>query len=252
MEETTCGRSRVVNTRSQHSGEAAAHVLPLKERFQKVLEDYPRVLNASKVLPNVKHHVQHRIETSGHASAARYRRLDPVKLQAAKEEFLQLEQQGIIRRSSSHWASPLHMVQKGDGSRRPCGDFRLLNDATRPDRYTCPNLADVAARLAGCKIFTKLDLRKGYHQVPVAPEDVHKTAVITPFGLFEFVRMPFGLRNSAQTFQRLMDEVLSGLPFLFVYIDDLLIASRNVEEHEKHLREVLSRLEEHGLVLNGE
>jgi len=85
------------------------------------------------------------------------------------------------------------MVKKGDGTWWPCGDFRLLNDATCPDCYNCPNVADMVARLAGCTIFSNLDLRKGYHQVPVAPEDIHKTAVITPFGLFEFVRMPFGL-----------------------------------------------------------
>jgi len=81
---------------------------------------------------------------------------------------------------------------------------------------------------------------------------VHKTTVITPFGLFVFVRMPFVLRNSAQTFQQLMDEVLAGLPFLFIYIDDLLVASKDEAEHERHLREVLQRLEAHGLVLNSE
>jgi len=219
---------------------------------RKLLDEFPAVLNPSKVLPPVKHHVRHHIVTEGHASAAQYRRLDPSKLEAAKKEFLELEKQGIVRRSSSHWASPLHMVKKPDGTWRPCGDFRLLNNATVPDRYTCPNLADVAAKLEGCEWFSKLDLRKGYHQVPVSEKDVHKTAVITPFGLFEFVRMPFGLRNSAQTFQRMMDEVLRGLPHVFVYIDDLLIASRTREEHLVHLREVLQRLEENGLVLNGE
>jgi len=221
-------------------------------RFRRVLEEYPAVLNEEKLLPVPGHHVEHRIETSGHASAARYRRLDPAKLQAAKREFEEMEQQGIVRRSSSHWASPLHMVRKSDGTWRPCGDFRLLNDATVPDRYTSPNLADLTARLEGCTIFSKLDLRKGYLQVPVAKEDVAKTAVITPFGLFEFLRMPFGLRNAAQTFQRMMDEVLSGLPWVFVYLDDVLVASRSEDEHEQHLREVLAQLQQHGLVLNGE
>lgn len=85
-----------------------------------------------------------------------------------------------------------------------------------------------------------------------AEPDVHKTVVITPFGLFEFVRMPFGLRNSAQTFQHLMDEVLHGIPHMFVYIDDLLVASKTAEELVVHLREMLQCLEEHRLVLNGE
>ena len=113
-------------------------------------------------------------------------------------------------------------------------------------------MGDLTARLAGCKVFSKLDLRKGYHQVPVREEDICKTAVVTPFGLYEFVRMPFGLRNAAQTFQRKMDDVLAGLEYCFVYLDDILVASRNEEEHEQHLREVLGRLEQHGLVLNAE
>jgi len=93
------------------------------------------------------------------------------------------------------------MVKKGDGTWRPCGDFRRLNLQTTPDHYTCPNMADLTSRLEGCTIFSKLDLRKGYHQVPMDPESLRKTAIITPFGLFEFLRMPFGLCNAGQTFQ---------------------------------------------------
>jgi hypothetical protein len=83
-----------------------------------------------------------------------------------------MEKQGIIRRSNSQWSSPLHMVCKADGSWRPCGDFRHLNLITRPDRYTCPNIGDLTARLVGCTVFWKLEMQKGYHQVPVKPEDV--------------------------------------------------------------------------------
>jgi Reverse transcriptase (RNA-dependent DNA polymerase) len=137
--------------------------------------------------------------------AAKYRRLDPAKLAAAKKEFAEMEKQGIIRRSSSCWSSPLHMVKKPDGSWRPCGDFRRLNLQTKPDWYTCPNIGDLTAQLAGCRVFSKLDLRKGYHQVLVRPEDICKTAIVTPFRTFEFLRMPFGLRNAGQTFQRFMD-----------------------------------------------
>jgi len=238
------------------SPQATRRALAAKEAaspdYQALLESFPAVLNSSKVLPPARHHVQHIIETEGNAATSRYRRLDPARLAAAKEEFASLEKQGLIRRSSSNWSSPLHMVKKPDGTWRCCGDYRLLNTKTKPDRYSCPNLADLAANLHGATVFSKLDLRKGYHQVPVHPRDVPKTAVVTPFGLFEYLRMPFGLRNAGQTFQRLMDEILQDVPHVFVYMDDILVASANHEEHVRDLRAVLTRLQKHGMVLNGE
>ena len=121
------------------------------------------------------------------------------------------------------------MVKKADGTWRPCGDYWLLNLQTQPDLYTCPNIADLTARLEGCTIFSKLDLRKGFLQIPVRPRDVHKTAIITPFGLLELIRMPFGLRNVGQSFQCFIDKVLEGLEYCFVYVDDVLIGSKSLE-----------------------
>jgi hypothetical protein len=196
--------------------------------------------------------VTHHLRTNGPPIASPFRRLDAEKLAAAKAEFAELERDGIVRRSDSPWASPLHMVRKADGSWRPCGDYRRLNGVTVPDTYPLPNMMDFTARIGGCKIFSKIDLRKGYHQIPMHAADIPKTAIVTPFGLYEYTRMTFGMRNAGSTFQRLMDRVVSGLPAVFAYLDDLLIASASMEQHIQDLQEVFSRLQTAGLVVNAE
>ena len=121
---------------------------------------------------------------------------------------------GIVQPSSSCWASPLHTVpKKSPGDWRPCSDYRAPNQRTVPNRYPVPHLQDFASFLDGTMNFSKIDHIRACHQIPVEPADVPKTAVTTPFGLFEYRPMPFGLRNTAQTFQRFIDQVLRGLPW---------------------------------------
>ena len=180
----------------------------------------------------------------------RVRPLCSEKLEYAKKEFLKLEKDGIIQRSASPWAAPLMMVKKKDGDYRPCGDYRRLNKVTVHDSYPMKLVNDVLSRFANSKIFSTIDLAKAYHQIPMRLADIPKTAVITPFGLFEYKYMPFGLRNAAQTFQRHIDEILSKFDFALAYIDDIIIGSVDQEEHEIHLEMIFNTLHKHKLKIN--
>jgi hypothetical protein len=224
----------------------------MKAAYSRLLDEFPAVVCASKRLPPVSHDVVHHIVTHRPPIASKFRKLDGEKLAAAKAEFKQLEEDDIIQRSTSPWSSPLHMVRKADGSWRPCGDFQRLNLVTEPDVYPLPNMLDFAAKAAGCTVFSKIDLRKGYHQIPVNPADVQKTAITTPFGLFEYKRMPFGLRNAGPSFQRHVDRAIRDCQAAFAWVDDIVICSRNHEEHVIQVQQVLQALQDNGLVIHAE
>jgi hypothetical protein len=203
-------------------------------------EEFPQLLRPSTAAPQPAHGVVHYILMNGRPVFAKALRLEPAKRRIAEEEFATLEKAGIVSRSTSPWASPLHMVPKKDGSWQPCGDYRRLNTITVPDRYPLPNMLDLSANMDGCTVFSKIDLVKAFHQVPIAPEDRQKTTVITPFGLC----------NAAQTLQRMQDQIFKDLPCTFVYLDDQRVASRDMEQHMVDLRAVFQRLADNGTVGN--
>lgn len=197
-----------------------------------------------------KHDVEHFIETTGQPLHCRARPVAPHRYEQVRKEFEQMIEQGLCRPSKSPWSSPLHIVPKKNGDLRVCGDYRRLNAITTPDRYPIPRIKDFTYQLSNKIIFSTIDLNRAYQQIKVRNEDIEKTAIITPMGLFDFPRMTPGLKNAGQTFQRFIHEVLHGLDFVYAFIDDLLVASPDETTHRNHLRTVLQRLEDNGITIN--
>ena len=225
-------------------------VIQKDHQFADLLKSFPTLNQPYSASLSVKHYVMHHIETTGPPVHDKACRLAPERYCQAKTEFESLMRQGIVRSSSSNWSSALHVVPKKNGDIQPCGDYRALNSHTQMDRYSVPNIQEFSSQLAGSTIFSRIYLVKAFHQIPVHPDEILKTAIITPFGLFEYIKMPCGLMIAAQTFQRYIDEVFRGLPFCFAYIDDLLIASPDEASHRQHLHQLLTRLQDYGVQIN--
>ena len=217
-----------------------------RNALKKLLQQHQDILTKAPGCTNL---TQHRIAT-GDASPIR---LPPYRLPHAyratvQQELEEMMTQGVIEQTTSEWAAPIVVVRKKDGAIRLCVDYRHLNAVSTIDAYPMPQIDDLIDLIGQAQFISTLDLTKGYWQVPVAEEDKVKTAFTTPFGLFQFRRMPFGLQGAPATFQRMMDRLLDGLGgFTGAYLDDLVVFSQSWEEHLHHLDSVLTRLREAGL-----
>ncbi|GJR27965.1 putative reverse transcriptase domain-containing protein [Tanacetum coccineum] len=224
---------------------------------KKRLEDVPIVQNFPEVFPEdlpglpPTRQVEFQIDlVPGAAPVARAPyRLAPSEMKELSEQLKELSDKGFIRPSSSPWGAPVLFVKKKDGSFRMCIDYRELNKLTVKNRYPLPRIDDLFDQLQGSSVYSKIDLRSGYHQLRVREEDIPKTAFRTRYGHYEFQVMPFGLTNAPAVFMDLMNRVCKPYldKFVIVFIDDILIYSKNKQEHKEHLKIILELLKKEEL-----
>ncbi|GJS00109.1 putative reverse transcriptase domain-containing protein [Tanacetum coccineum] len=233
----------------------------MKEEKTKILErrieDVPVVKDFPKVFPEdlpglpptrqVEFHIK-LIPGAAPVARAPYR-LAPAEMKELAKQLKELSDKGFIRPSSSSRGAPILFVKKKDGSFRMCIDYRELNKLTVKNHYPLPRINDLFDQLQGSNIYSKIDLRSGYHQLRVREEDIPKTAFRTRYAHYEFRVMPFGLTNAPAVFMDLMNRVCKPYldKFVIVFIDDILIYSRNEKEHEEHLKTILELLKKEEL-----
>jgi hypothetical protein len=229
--------------------EGACHYLSVDGNEANLIEDIRTVSEFPEVFPEellglpLERKVEFPIELilgTTPISKRAYRVSEP-ELVELKKQIDELLEKGYIRPSTSPWAAPVLFVEKKDGTKRMCIDYRSLNEVTVKNKYPLRRIEDLFDQLRGASVFSKIDLRSGYHQLRIRPSDIPKTTFITKYGLYEFTIMPFGLMNAPAYFMYLMSSVFMDYldMFVVVFIDDILIYSQNEQEHEEHLRKVL-------------
>lgn len=222
-----------------------------------ICEEYNDIFHLDGDLLTCTNTVTHDIPTISEAPiTAKTYRYPEIHKQEVNKQITKMLNDDIIRPSTSPFSSPVWVVPKksdasGKKKWRLVVDYRKLNDAAIGDSYPLPNISDILDQLGHSKYFTTLDLASGFHQIEMSPKDAQKTAFTVPLGHYEYTRMPFGLKNAPATFQRLMNNVLSGLQGVrcFVYIDDIVVYADNLENHNIKLKEVFNRLRNHNLKL---
>jgi hypothetical protein len=176
-------------------------------------------------------------------------RMSVEELKEPKKQLTELQEAGYIRSNSSPCGAPILFVQKKDGSQKMCVDYRSLNDVIMKNKYSLPRIENLFGKMRGVRVFSKIDLRSGYHQMKIRPLDIPKTAFSTRYGLYEFTDLSFGLTNALAYFMDLLHKVFMEYldRFVVVFIDDILIYSKSESDHEEHLRLVLQKLRDNEL-----
>lgn len=260
MEEPNCDESEAVSAKRarEYRQSLGVHVEESQmnenqlEQLDKVLYQYRDVFAENEQELGCATGVEHEIHlTSDVPIKLPYRHIPPKCMTEVKAHIKGLLEQGVIEESVGPYAAPIVLVRKKDQSLRLCVDYRRLNEVTVKDAFPLPRIQDTLDALAGAQCFSSFDLAAGYHQIKVRAADRAKTGFVTPFGHYQYIRCPMGLTNSPATFQRFMENVFSDHIFvtLLVYLDDLLLFSKSVDEHVERLEVVFRLLKKYGLKL---
>ena len=226
-----------------------------KDRIAQTLTDFQDTFSKNEFVLGLTNLTEHTIDVGQHPPIKQAPRRVPVAFASEEENIIkQLEDQGVIRKSTSPWASPICLVRKRSGKIRPCVDYRRLNEVTVKDAFPLPRINDCLDAIAGAKFLSTFDMTSGFHQIPIKESDIPKTAFCTKYGLYEYLTMPMGMTNSPACFQRLMEIALRGLQWhnCLIYLDDVLVFGSNFEQHMQRVEQVLSRIKAAGLKLKPE
>ena len=237
----------------------AEEALKLHEpKYAAMVKSHPELLEPSFQKGNPTHGVWHKMHTADHAPCKSKRRpiiADSIKAQKGKEAWEKMLADGIIEKvdpaSNTDWSSALHLADQPGGGVRPCPDFRLLNQKTVTDAHPLPLLKDFTKKIHGAKVFSKVDLRSAFFNIPIWPSHKHKMLTLSPWGgSYVFNRLPFGLSSGPSSWQKVLEWVLRDVKQAFVYLDDILLWGNTKQEHDKVLKEVLQRLASNKMALS--